>query len=193
MEACVKNGVKRFIHTSALEAVYGPDLKAYIFNEKNWAETSGKDSYSTSKIDAEKAVWELYEYYKDQLEIVSLVPATVIGPFLSKDYIGSTCRAIRRFLLGDLFYIPEMTIPLCTIEDLCQAYYLALFNDKAVGERIIICNDSLWYEELFDILKAHKTNHEDVEKYTKKLPTVKNPEMFLKGLGFMSKYIGGLH
>ena len=68
-----------------------------------------------------------------------------------------------------------MSIPVCTIEDLCQAYYLALFEDKAVGERILVCNDSLWYEELFEILKTHKTTHEDVEKYTKKLPKVKNP------------------
>ena len=119
IEACVKNNVKRFIHTSAIEAVYGPDLKAYLFNEKSWADTAGKDSYSTGKIDAEKGVWELYEYYKDQLEIVSIVPANVVGPFIAKSAIGTMCRAMRELLNGELYYIPEMSIPVCTIEDLC--------------------------------------------------------------------------
>lgn len=100
LEACVKNNVKRFIHTSAIEAVYGPDLKANIFNEKSWAETSGLDSYSTGKIDAERAVWELYEYYKDVIEIVSIVPANVCGPFISKLATGPMCRALREFING---------------------------------------------------------------------------------------------
>ena len=57
--------------------------KSY-FDETNFAEKKDKDSYTESKIDAEKAVWEIYKEHKDDIEVVCLLPTMVVGRYLSK-------------------------------------------------------------------------------------------------------------
>ena len=74
---------------------------------------------------------------------------------------------------------------MCTIQDLCQAYYLALFNKQVVGQRVVISNKSMWYEQMFNIFRKHNL------KYAAKLPTTKSPYFVIKIVSFFVKHIRG--
>jgi nucleoside-diphosphate-sugar epimerase len=71
-----------------------------FFDESNWGKGEGKDAYAASKIEAEEAVWEIYEQDKDAIEVVCLVPSMVVGAYLSNNKYGSTARFFKLFLSG---------------------------------------------------------------------------------------------
>lgn len=92
LRAANANGVKRFINTSTYEACYQDIETAHIFNEDLWADQFGKDIYTEGKIVAEQELWEFNEnnQKEDQdgkaMEIVSIIPTTVVGEYMSNNF-----------------------------------------------------------------------------------------------------------
>ena len=60
LNACIEKGVKRFIYTSAIDTIYGPDMTESSFNELEWSTDHDKDGYVACKIGAELSIWDIY-------------------------------------------------------------------------------------------------------------------------------------
>jgi nucleoside-diphosphate-sugar epimerase len=86
--------VKRVIYTSSASAVYWQDKEEDVMDESYWSDVNILRnlkpfawSYSVSKTLAEKAVLEFGEQHG--LDIVTLVPTFVVGPFICPKLPGS--------------------------------------------------------------------------------------------------------
>ena len=93
LEAALKAGIKKAIVTSSCAAVsYGHDRERYAgapFTEKDWSELANIEGYIKSKTLAEQAAWSFHGKHKDKLEIATINPAFIVGPFLSKNAFSS--------------------------------------------------------------------------------------------------------
>ncbi|KAK2415013.1 vestitone reductase [Trifolium repens] len=105
LKAC-KNSktVKRVVYTSSASAVYWQDKEEDVMDESYWSDVNILRnlkpfawSYSVSKTLAEKAVLEFGEQHG--LDIVTLVPTFVVGPFICPKLPGSVYGSLA-FLFG---------------------------------------------------------------------------------------------
>ncbi|RHN46763.1 putative vestitone reductase [Medicago truncatula] len=107
LKAC-KNSktLKRVIYTSSASAVYTQDKEEDTMDESYWSDVNILRtlkpfawSYGVSKTLAEKAVLEFGEQHG--LDIVTLVPPFVVGPFICPKLPGSV-HSLLAFLFGDI-------------------------------------------------------------------------------------------
>ena len=105
LKAC-KNSktVKRVIYTSSASAVYWQDKEEDVMDESYWSDVNILRtlkpfawSYAVSKTLAEKAVLEFGEQHG--LDIVTLIPSFVVGPFICPKLPGSVFSSLA-FLFG---------------------------------------------------------------------------------------------
>jgi len=105
LKACQNSkSVKRVIYTSSASAVYMQDKEEDEMDESYWSDVNNLRtlkpfawSYAVSKTLAEKAVLEFGEQHG--LDIVTLVPSFVVGPFICPKLPGSVFSSLA-FLFG---------------------------------------------------------------------------------------------
>lgn len=79
--------MKKYVYTSSTITLTDnfPGEEGVILNENSWAKEPEKmDTYAASKYYGEKAVWRVHEGNKDKIDIVSILPTTIFGPFAAK-------------------------------------------------------------------------------------------------------------
>ncbi|MBN2322947.1 MAG: NAD-dependent epimerase/dehydratase family protein [Spirochaetes bacterium] len=125
LEACVENGVRRFVHFSST-VVYG------LEGNRNTKEDRGhrpyKNGYCISKSRAEQVILR----FSDRIKTVILRPSNVFGPFdvkFSFYLLRSIERGLSRWPLGGT----TLTSP-CYVKNLVAAVRCALATDRGFGE-----------------------------------------------------------
>uniref|UniRef100_A0A7S3LPR1 NAD-dependent epimerase/dehydratase domain-containing protein n=1 Tax=Aplanochytrium stocchinoi TaxID=215587 RepID=A0A7S3LPR1_9STRA len=100
------DGLKRFIQTSSIAAIYRFDEpEDYVFTENDWntwSSIENGDAYGYGKSVSEKLVWE--EKEKGNLgdcQVVSINPWVVIGPILSKSHVNSSAAVLAPVITYD--------------------------------------------------------------------------------------------
>lgn len=109
LKAC-KNSktVKRVVYTSSASAVYWQDKEEDVMDESYWSDVNILRhlkpfawSYSVSKTLAEKAVLQFGQQHG--LDVVTLVPSFVVGPFVCPKLPGSVFSSLA-FLFGNFAF-----------------------------------------------------------------------------------------
>ncbi|KAK3429939.1 hypothetical protein EUGRSUZ_E01436 [Eucalyptus grandis] len=107
LRACLNSKtVKRVVYTSSAAAIEYNNSGAYILDEDSWSDVESiremgrfGSSYAISKTLTEKAVLEFGEQHG--LEVVTVVPTFVHGPFICPKFAGSV-RVSLALVLDDL-------------------------------------------------------------------------------------------
>jgi len=121
LQACLKNGVRRFIHISSA-TVYGFGGNRNTSEDKQLKPF--KNNYCITKKLAEEEVF----YFKDKLEVYIFRPATVFGPedtALTYNLFSSLERGLKFFPCGGI----SLTSP-CYVKNLASAVELAVNAEK---------------------------------------------------------------
>jgi nucleoside-diphosphate-sugar epimerase len=134
LEAAVQAGVKRFVHLSTVQ-VYGPLSDGDV--DENSPKRYFGDSYSDSKLDAEKVVLEYFT--RHGLPVVILQPTIVYGPnsLIWTTNLLSSLRRERHILVDN----GEGYCNAVYIDDLVTAILLAAAKDEAVGHSFLVSGE----------------------------------------------------
>ena len=152
--------VKRVVLTSSCAAIYGDtqDIAGYpngVMTEDQWNTTSRLDhqAYSFSKVEAEKAAWQIAKD-QDKWKLVVVNPSLVLGPGTAKEQTSESFAIIRQLGDGTMkMGAANFDIGCVDVRDVAQSHVLAGFVPNAEG-RHITCAESKTLLQLGQILRA---------------------------------------
>jgi len=185
LKAATHSGtVRKVILTSSTVAVYGDNIDMQEqglseFTEANFNITSSlkHQTYSYSKVTAEKEAWKIAEA-QNQWKLVVINPAFVMGPMLSPNSDSESLNFMNDILTGKYkMGGPELFFSFVDVRDVALAHRLALENETATG-RYIISSVTMPFLDLTEIIK---------KKYPGqfKLPAMKTPRLMILMIGWM--------
>ncbi len=173
--------IKKVVLTSSLAAVTGCDGEEREFNESDWTNPDDPriDSYTKSKVCAELEAWKFVDSaeHDDIFKLIVLIPSAVCGPMLTED-IGTSNQFILKLIDGSTNGIVNLNIAWIDVRDVANAHIKALKLESLNGERLILCNKSLWVSEIVNLLK--------IEGF-KNLPKFQWPNFIIKMLAFKNQ------
>lgn len=149
LEAAIKNGIKRVVHTSTA-GVFGPSGQKPNSEDSPPAE-SFLVHYDRSKAQAEQRI---KAYVRDGLDVVIVNPTRIYGPGKLGDSNGVT-RLVRDYMKGRWHIIPgngRSVGNYVYIDDVVNGHILAMEKGRT-GERYLLGGSDLSFNEFFDILK----------------------------------------
>lgn len=173
LEASAAAGIKRVVLTSSIAAVSGGH-NGHIapFTEQDWSDTKEAiGAYPKSKTLAEQAAWKFVESH--DLELAVINPGYILGPVLNNSSTTSNelhQRLMRREIPG----IAHMQFNIVDVRDVAQAHLSAMTTPDANGKRFVSVAESIWLEDLAQILADHFT------PLGYKIPTRRLPTILLK-------------
>ncbi|XP_069154262.1 vestitone reductase isoform X2 [Solanum lycopersicum] len=190
--------VKRVVYTSSRTAVVFNDKGLDTVDESSWSDIHvmktlkpiSAASYVISKTLAEKAALEFAE--KHGLDLVTVIPSWIHGPFLSPQF-PEPLRPAMAMMYGNQensMKYPSLT-PFVHVDDVANAHILLLENSKAKG-RYICSAVEVTPDELFDFLSARYPEYRipNVDSL-REVGGIKHPSLSSKKLldsGFKYKY-----
>ncbi|PSC68689.1 diaminohydroxyphosphoribosylaminopyrimidine deaminase [Micractinium conductrix] len=161
MAAAAKNkgSVKRVVLTSSCAAIKGNANAAApkvgtTYSEADWNETStveGGEAYWVSKVQAEKAAWEVAE--REGLHLVTILPEFIMGPVLSSRTDATSMGYLKAWVEGRA----QAGSPVfADVRDVARAHVLAAEIPDASGRYIVAASHSTpaalisgWLQERF--------------------------------------------
>jgi len=159
MKAAQSAGVHRVVLTSSMAAIFGKPsdkVASYArmipegcFSEDDWNESSSLqgdalDQYRLSKVQAERAAWELVAKSagtSSAPELVVLNPSFIIGPPRTPRSDGESLRNMKQLLEGGMPHRGDT--PTIDVRDLALAHIRAATIPKAAGKRFITSTSTL--------------------------------------------------
>ena len=178
LKAAKTNGIKRVVLTSSVAAVQSGTRDSGMFTDKDWTDLSRSDlsPYIKSKTIAERAAWEFAN--ENDLELVAVNPALVLGPALEADY-GSSLEALYLLMTGAYPILPRLGFEIVDVRDVASLHRLAYETPEAAGNRYICANGFKWF---VDIAKTVKAEHPNLKVPTSEMPNfvAKIAAVFLK-------------
>jgi nucleoside-diphosphate-sugar epimerase len=162
------------------------------FTDQDWTDLTRTDlsPYVKSKTVAERAAWD-YARAND-LELVAVNPALVLGPALEADY-GSSLEALYLLMTGAYPILPKLGFEIVDVRDVAVLQRLALETPEAAGQRYMCANGFRWF---VDIAKTVKAEHPQLKVPTSQMPNwiasiagifLKEIKQFLPDLGRVKK------
>ncbi|MGR9107133.1 MAG: SDR family oxidoreductase [Gammaproteobacteria bacterium] len=145
MEACLREGVARVVHTSSVSAIGIAKGDSIATEATEFDARSRKVAYSDSKRVAEIVVQNAV---KRGLNAVIVNPAQIIGPGDHGMYMGSV---VQFFQQGHVHAVPIGGMCLVDVAAVVQGQ-LAAAEKGRVGERYILGGENLSYLEIAHIL-----------------------------------------
>lgn len=130
LEACQAAGVKRVVLTSSAAAITD-EPEDRIMNEEDWNEKSSltRNPYYFSKVQAEKAAWEIA---KSGLDLVVVNPVVVWGPSLTPG-LNTSNKILADLLGGQYPGIVNVSWAMVDVRDVAQAHIKAMETPEAKG------------------------------------------------------------
>ena len=158
LKACAESGtVKRVVLTSSSLAMTGgvSGESGKIYTEEDWAtEESCTGPYERSKFLAERAAWDFVDKLEEgkKFELVSVLPSTILGPFISASS-GTTSASFIGDILGNkLPGLPSLALPIVDVRDAAAVHIAAMESPEAAGKRFTAHNKTMTYVEFAAII-----------------------------------------
>ncbi|XP_039168101.1 vestitone reductase-like [Eucalyptus grandis] len=157
LRACLNSKtVKRVVYTSSSAAVQFNNSNAEIQDEDTWSDVKSlrevpmlAASYAISKTLTEKAVLEFGE--RHGLEVVTVVPTLVHGPFICPKFAGSVQIALALVLGNENDYSFLLKMCLVHVDDVVRAHIFLFEHPDAKG-RYICSSATMTIEEMSKFL-----------------------------------------
>ncbi|MCL3781318.1 aldehyde reductase [Prolixibacteraceae bacterium JC049] len=156
LKAAHKAGIKRVVLTSSMVAMLGEVTGDENINQESWTKVDAKNAtaYLKSKTLAEKSAWEFAK--SNNMELVTIHPGPVYGPSLSDDLSGESMTLFKRILTGELPQMIHASINMSDVRDVAKIHVLALENEQAQGQRVIVATEKAYsFVEITKLLKSN--------------------------------------
>ncbi|XP_061998481.1 vestitone reductase-like isoform X3 [Rosa rugosa] len=159
LKACLyAKTVKRVVYTSSASAVAFNNKDVEDMDESFWSDTDYikalnpyGGSYSISKTLTERAVLEFSE--KNGLDVVTVIPSVVVGPFLCTKFPGSVRRTVA-LVLGNRDEYPFLiNLSVVHVDDVARAHIFLFEHHDAKG-RYNCSSNVITIEEMAKFLSA---------------------------------------
>ena len=147
------SSVKRVVLTSSVVSIYGDavDLQRNgtdVLTEDDWNTTSSlaHQPYSFSKVQAERAAWEIAEA-QNRWDLVVINPGFVLGPSLTTASSSATFDTMKQFYDGRLrMGAPSIELGVVDVRDVAQAHLKAGYTPAASGRNICVSRSMTFLE-----------------------------------------------
>ncbi|XP_039168235.1 vestitone reductase-like [Eucalyptus grandis] len=157
LRACLNSKtVKRVVYTSSLYAVQLNNSNAGILDEDSWSDVDSirgiarfAASYAISKTLTEKAVLEFGE--RHGLEVVTVIPSLVHGPFICPKFASSVQNSLALVLGNENDYSILLRASLVHVDDVVRAHIFLFKHPDAKG-RYICSSATMTIEEMSKFL-----------------------------------------
>lgn len=167
--------VKRVVLTSSVAAIFGDyadvrQMKDNTLSSKyfNTTSTVTHNSYSYSKVVAEKEAWKLYEAQPSprRWELVTINPGFVLGPSLSPTSESGSLSTLDQLLRGQLFLgVPDLRFATVDVREVATAHIRAAENPNSHGRYILADRKMHSFVEFARILRS-VTHSSRIPKHT---------------------------
>lgn len=152
--------VRRVVVTSSVAAIYGDNIdiaeaSGGVLTEDDWNTTSTLDHqpYSYSKVEAERAAWEIARG-QQRWKLVTINPSLVLGPTLSGHSTSESHNLVKQMGDGTLRTgAPPLQFGAVDVRDVAEAHMAAGFVPGAEG-RYITSAEAVWFLEISEMLRA---------------------------------------
>ncbi len=184
LKAAKNAGIKRVVITSSDSAVsQHEDADKRVQHAGDWSDINMPriSPYALSKTIAERAAWEYVDGY-DDLELVTINPALVLGPALESDY-GSSLEALVLLLKGSYPLVPKLDWAIVDVRDVASLHRIAWESPEAAGQRLICSNGNRW------IVDISKQLIDEFPAYRRKLPNRELPNWLVRVLARFDRVI----
>lgn len=169
LKAAIGAGVKRAVVTSSTVAIHDPPEDGVVYTAKDWSDVDRIDTYSKSKVLAEKAAWKVVE--GTGMELVVINPSLVFGPTLYTDPTMLTGFEsgiiVKKMISGSMPMLPNVCVPVCNVGDVSFAHVAALTAEGAAGKRLPVCTATVFLPE---VVKAIAMSHPQLGLKARKIP-----------------------
>ncbi|GAV60234.1 Epimerase domain-containing protein [Cephalotus follicularis] len=197
LKACLKfKTVKRVVYTSSASAVAlnGKDLD--LMDESFWSDVdfirsmkSFLGPYMISKTLTEKAALQFAKEHG--LDLVTLIPSFVIGPFICPKFPSSVNATLAMILGNQEVYSLMLNTSMVHVDDVARAHIFLLEYPDAKG-RYICSSDTITLEQMSEYLSTKYPEYAiPTIESLKEIKGVKAPGLSSKKLldsGFRYKY-----
>ncbi len=164
---------ERIVMTSSVVAMIGQPGrgKHKSITEADWSDPDWRplQAYAVSKTRAELSAWAYAKAqgYDDRLTVVN--PGLVLGPD-SFHNAGASLGLIKAMFAGDFPRAPKVAYPIIDVRDCAAIHTAAMITVEAGGRRLIAASETLWFEQVADILRERYPDAEKLPKGT--LPNI---------------------
>ncbi|KAB1218953.1 Vestitone reductase [Morella rubra] len=198
LKACLNSRtVKRVVYTSSAAAVVANGKDVDAMDESFWSDAgflkglkAFGTSYAISKTLTERAVLEFGE--KHGLDVLTVIPSLVVGPFICPKFPGSV-RSALAMVLGNEHEYSFLRGASCMVhtEDLVRAH-IFLFECPTANGRYICSSDFMTLEQLSEFLSVRYPEYQiPTAESLKEITGYQEPRLSSKKLldsGFEYKY-----
>jgi nucleoside-diphosphate-sugar epimerase len=176
IQSAKRSGVRRVVHTSTVDTIgFNPNGLA----DENWTDFNFGGigyHYADSKREAEKRALALNG---DAIEVVAILPASMIGPYDVTLQYGRLFAELRD---GKVAAVPCGGVSFNHVEAVAEAHIAAA--DRGVpGERYICAGEAVTYRRLFETIAA---------KVSARAPRLTAPRWLLVAYGLADESIANL-
>lgn len=139
--------VRKVVQTSSVATLYAQADPERIVDERAWNTevTLRDDPYGLGKTLAERSLWQFDEAV-DEVDVVSILPAMVFGPVMTKAHLRTSPSVLRDLLVGTFPAVPRVHLNVVDARDVAEAHALAV-EGEATG-RFILSHEGRWMRTL---------------------------------------------
>lgn len=142
VNACLKVGVKKFMHISSVAAIGRKQGQKYLSETDRWEGTEFDSIYAKSKYQQELEVWRGAQ---EGLEVKIVNPSIILGPGLWGSG-GST--SVFKYAYDEKGFHPAGTVNFVDVRDVAEVI-VKLVESDIKDERFILNSDTILYKEFF--------------------------------------------
>lgn len=176
LAAATRAGVARIVMTSSCAAATPRDTTGDTSSgEEVWTDLSGPEltPYRRSKALSEQAAWDWMKTHSDPARLVTVLPAAVFGPVLSRKNLGSA-GLIQGLLNGRPPAIPRVSFNVIDVRDLAALHLIAMTAPQAAGQRYIAAGEVMWMADVA------RTLRDGLGRDAAKVPTRAMPDWLVR-------------
>lgn len=175
LKAAQAAGIKRVVLTSSVAAVSVNDKgDSAPQTADDWTDTNNPaaNPYALSKTLAEQAAWDFVKQH-DDMELVTIQPAIVLGPALEADY-GTSLETLYVLMMGKYPMLPHTGFGIVDVRDVANLHRIGFEHADAAGQRLLCTNGFRWFKDI----SAHLVR--EFPTFAKKLPTRELPDFVIR-------------
>ena len=153
------NGISRIILTSSVASIWMDstidDTVRYI-DENNWTNLSDAnlDAYTKGKALKEKAAWDFVDK-NDSIKLTTILPSIVFGPGIGSPVRRGSLELFLMLIKNEMPVAPPLKVGVVDVRDVARMHIAALENDKSIGKRMILAENTYWMKEICTMINEH--------------------------------------